>query len=579
MVLMQDAISNLLQLGAVISCHHTDEEYISKIFLIPKPNGKQRFILNLKPLNKFVKLSHFKMEDIRTAVRLINHNYYMCTIDLKESYLLLPIVYEHRKYLRFEFDGILYEFTALPYGLCTAPGVFTKLLKPVVSYLRNLGFLSTIYIDDYLCIGRTYDECLENMKATINILECLGFIINYEKSNIEPNNYCKFLGFIINSTSMCLELPVEKRDIIKNMVQKFLRISHCKIREFAKLLGTLVAACPAIPYGMVHTKYMERVRYLALLKSNDNYDAQMTIPIQIHSDLHWWNDNITHKNKPFKLRKIDLYIYTDSSLSGWGAHCNGESVGGLWSQSEQNYHINQLELMAAYFGLKCFARSKSDCNILLRIDNTTAIACINKMGSVQFPHLNAISRKIWNWCEDKNINIQASYIKSKDNKADEESRNTNIDTEWELSMEAFHEIEMKLGKPTIDLFATRINAKCKTYVSWHRDPYAYDIDSFTLDWSNSFFYAFPPFALITKCLQKIKNDQAKGILVFPLWTSQPWYPLAKILMVAKPLIFKPNSNLLLSPFSTTHPLSNQLTLAASIFCGRHTDAEVCQKAH
>lgn len=69
---------------------------------------------------------------------------------------------------------------------------------------------------------------------------------------------------------------------------------------------------------------------------------------------------------------------------------------------------------------------------------------------------------------------------------------------------------------------------------------------------------FFPFALITKYLQKIKNDKAKGILVYPLWTCQPCYPLAKMLMVTKPVLFKPNSKLLLPPFSTEHPLSNQI---------------------
>lgn len=256
------------------------------------------------------------------------------------------------------------------------------------------------------------------------------------------------------------------------------------------------------------------------------------------------------------------------------------SVGGPWSQFERNYHINQLELLAAYFGLKCFTKLEKNCEIVLRIDNTTAIACINKMGSVQFDHLNHISKKIWDWCEEKSINVQATYIKSKENVyADIESKNINVDTEWELSKEAFQHIENHLGKPTIDLFASRINAKCKTYVSWKRDPYAYEIDAFTLDWGSHKFYAFPPFSLITRCLQKIKSDKAKGIMVFPLWVSQPWFPLAKSLMVIKPIIFKPNSLLLQSPFRSEHPLNKQLTLAASIFCGRHSDAEVCQKVH
>lgn len=504
----------------------------------------------------------------------------MCCIDLKESYFLVPVTPGHRKFLRFEFESTLYQFTALPYGLCTAPGVFTKLLEPVISRLRKQGFLSTIYLDDYLCIGRTYGECIANRDATLSLFKCLGLVVNYDKSVLIPSTSCRFLGFVINTDNMILELPQEKRDAIKGLISKFLKVKYCKIREFAKLLGTLVSTCPAVPYGQVHLEIMERARYLALIKNNDNYDAIMKLKTNIQSDLRWWGHNINQTHKTINYRQFILEIFSDASLTGWGIHCNVESVGGLWSKSEQKLHINQLELLAAFFGLKCFARSYNHCNILLRIDNTTAIACINKMGSIQFPHLNQITYNIWYWCETRNIQIYASYIKSKEKVyADKESRNVNIDTEWELNEKAFRMIKNRFGTPKIDLFASRINKKCETYVSWKRDPGALNIDALTLNWHEYIFYAFPPFSLLTRCLQKIKKDKARGILVYPVWESQPWYPLAMSLMITNPIVFEPSTDLLTSPFSTEHPLSSHLTLAASIFCRKHSDAGVYQKAH
>lgn len=574
------SITDLIHLGAIVPCQHVEGEFISKVFLRPKPNGKFRFILNLKPLNKFIPTKHFKMEDIRTAIKLVDSDYYMGTIDLKESYFLVPICEKHRKYLRFLHLGQLYEFTAMPYGLSTAPGVFTKLLKPVVAHLRSQDFMSTIYLDDCLCIGQTYEECLQNINSTVKLFECLGLIINTEKSNLVPNRQCKFLGFIIDTHNLCLELPTDKKILILQLVTKFTNLKKCTIRDFAKLLGTLVAASPAIPYGMMHTKIMEREKHLALINSNDNYDSSMQLSRKILPDLQWWLQNLNKSSRNLKDKPLTLEIFSDASLTGWGGYCNGERIGGMWSKSEQNLHINQLELIAAYFVLKSFANHVHNTGILLRIDNTTAIACINKMGSVQFPHLNKISREIWEWCQERNIHIYASYIKSKDNViADQESRNTNIDTEWELSTLKFNLICIKFGQPNIDLFASRINNKCPKYVSWKRDPYAFNVDAFTLNWSNYFFYAFPPFAIITRCLQKIRNEKAKGILVFPLWPSQPWYPLAKSLMVSEPLIFHPDDNLLQSPFRTKHPLSATLTLAAGLFCGMHSRKEVCQHVH
>ena len=99
--------------------------------------------------------------------------------------------------------------------------------------------------------------------------------------------------------------------------------------------------------------------------------------------------------------------------------------------------------------------------------------------------------------------------------ADKQSRRTNIDTEWKLNQWAYEKIEKTFGRANIDLFASRINSKCDTYCSWHRDSEAVAIDALTIDWNDKRFYAFPPFALIHKVLQKIINDRAVGVVIVP----------------------------------------------------------------
>lgn len=138
-------------------------------------------------------------------------------------------------------------------------------------------------------------------------------------------------------------------------------------------------------------------------------------------------------------------------MTGWGAYCNGERTGGFWSPQEVKRHINFLELLAVFNGLKCFARNLNNVEILLRINNTTAISYINKFGGVQYVHLNNFTRKIWQWCESRQLYTFASYIKSKDNvEADEESRHRNIDTEWSLSPAAFQKITLSFEFPEIE---------------------------------------------------------------------------------------------------------------------------------
>lgn len=127
-----DLINKLIDKDAVQKCSPKIDQFISPTFIVPKPDGTYRFILNLKQLNKFIVPVHFKHEDGRTASKLMFKDCYMATLDIKDAYYLVPIVKEHRKFLRFYCNQDLYEFTCLPFGLCTAPYVFTKLMKPVV---------------------------------------------------------------------------------------------------------------------------------------------------------------------------------------------------------------------------------------------------------------------------------------------------------------------------------------------------------------------------------------------------------------------------------------------------------------
>ena len=88
----------------------------------------------------------------------------------------------------------------------------------------------------------------------------------------------------------------------------------------------------------------------------------------------------------------------------------------------------------------------------------------------------------------------------------------------------------------------------------------------------SSFFPFPPVALILKVMQKIKNDQAQGILIAPHSLSQPWYPLWSNMIIGEPIIFYPNDELLLSICRTVrHPLVSNMRLVAGMLSGRLTE--------
>ena len=143
---------------------------------------------------------------------------------------------------------------------------------------------------------------------------------------------------------------------------------------------------------------------------------------------------------------------------------------------------------------------------------------------------------IWDWCLNHNIWLSAIHTPgSKNIQADKESRVLKESTEWSLSLEVFNVIQERWGKFDIDSFASRLNFKVPQYVSWRPDAGAQFINAFLMNWKPYYFYAFPPFSLLATCLQKIEQDQSTGILIVPMWTTQPWFTILLNLLTDNPL--------------------------------------------
>ena len=151
----------------------------------------------------------------------------------------------------------------------------------------------------------------------------------------------------------------------------------------------------------------------------------MSLSRRAKSELEWWVVNVmTAKN--VMTRDAPLYtLTTDASNEGWGAVYGNQSTGGFWSSAEKNHHINYLELLAAFLGLKAFCSSHRNMHLSLKLDNTTAVAVINHMGTSHSEKLHALNNENWDWCVAPNLWTSAGHIAGKCNvEADQESRQT-----------------------------------------------------------------------------------------------------------------------------------------------------------
>ena len=174
-------VAILLDLGVIVSSHHELGEYISPIFVVPKPDGSHRLIFNFKNCNQAVLYRHFKMDTLASILNLVTPRAYMATTDLQHAYYTIPVALEHQKFLKFIWNGSLYQFTVLPMGLSSSPCIFTKVMKPVLAALRQHRYINSGYIDDFYLQSKLFSDCAANVCNTVQRFISLGFYPHPDK--------------------------------------------------------------------------------------------------------------------------------------------------------------------------------------------------------------------------------------------------------------------------------------------------------------------------------------------------------------------------------------------------------------
>ena len=254
-----------------------------------------------------------------------------------------------------------------------------------------------------------------------------------------------------------------------------------------------------------------------------------------------------------------------------GSSLPGGSNWWQWTSEEAGLHINLLELQAVFLALQSFLKDKTKVAVLVRSDDRTAIAYLNKMGSPTRSQLCLLALEIWEWCLLRQISPHAEYLAGKDNVlADWESCHHDS-SDWQLLPSVFEAINHLLGPFTIDLFASRTNAQLPVYCSWRPDPQARVVDAFSITWSQDQPYLFPPFNLIGKALTKIRIEEVDfACLIAPAWPAQVWYSQVLRMLVGNPVLLPMEQDLLLSPVLSPHPLilENRMFLTAWPVSGR-----------
>ena len=182
--------------------------FYSHLFLVPKPHQRWRPVIDLSRLNTFLHIEKFKMETPESIRTSLIPGEWVSSIDLSDAYLHIPNHPNSMKYLRFCYRSQVFQFTSLPFGLATAPQVFTMIVKEVKLMALSRGLRLHQNLDHWLI--RSQEEAQVNTQAVVNLTQSMGWIINQEKSEPKPTQAFSFMGYEYH-LDLALVKPTQER--------------------------------------------------------------------------------------------------------------------------------------------------------------------------------------------------------------------------------------------------------------------------------------------------------------------------------------------------------------------------------
>ncbi|XP_053389192.1 uncharacterized protein LOC128552195 [Mercenaria mercenaria] len=424
--------------------------------------------------------------------------------------------------------------------------------------------------------------CAKNALTMYEQLDTLGFVINKQKSVLVPTQRITYFGYILDSVLFMVFLPEDKILKILKTADYLLSKTKIKIRDLSAFIGLLINAFHAVLEAPLHYRTLERFKVRAL-KISPDFDSLVELGKNEKQEILWWKQNIHAKNgKKIRQKPVSLWILSDASNIGFGSSCLQKEgkTGGRWTTYEAQNHINYLELLAIFFALKSWAVDQNHVHIGVQSDSTTAIAYINNLGGMQNKAMDMLAKEIWQWCISRNLFVTAYHLPGCENvEADYMSRNFSDTTEWMLKRQIYSRLTSQLFMPNIDLFASRLNAQIEKYVSWTPDPNALCSNAFSLDWSVFKPYVFPPFRLLGKVLNKIREDHVDKVLIIgPYWTNQTWFPLLLHCLISVPIRLPRHRDIVTLPHNGAHhPMGKNLQLFGAIVSGNPLRIEESQQ--
>ena len=527
--ILREVVHQLLEKNAielVINPHSAG--FYSRIFVVPKASGGWRPVIDLSILNSFVRCPHFQMETADTIRRAIQPGEWVTSIDISDAYLHVPVHPSTRHFFRFVFEGRVYQFRALPFGLNTAPREFTRLLRPVLAHLRRTGIRIHAYLDDWVIRASSHQQCVRHTELVLDLLKQLGWLVNWGKSELTPRQQFVFLGMEFD-TARATVGPAPKHVVrLRSLVSQLRRLPLWSARRLYSLVGYLQFLAPLTHRGRMHVRPVQRWLRRRWNQRTGSWAAQLQVDAELVQHMEWWAHPDRFTGVPLVPPTPTVSLCTDASTHGWGAHLEDQEVSGVWDSDMSDHHINELELRAVLLAIRHFAPALHNSTARLYCDNATAVAYIRREGGTHAVTLSVLAEEILSECDHISLRLVPVHLPGVRNvRADALSRRGQaLPGEWEIQSPVLDTLFREWGQPLVDMFATPANRKLPVFVSPFPHDAAWKVDALSFPWHDlGLVYLFPPPTIMAQVLRMIEASHGtRFILIAPDLPVRPWYP-------------------------------------------------------
>ena len=319
--LLRQEIDDMLAKQAIVRVSNPDTPgFYSLIFLVPKRNGKWRPVIDLSALNEYLVVDTFKMTTPQTTRLALSPGDWAISLDLKDAYFHIPINRAYWKYLRFSVEGRTYAFVALPFGIATAPQVFTRVFGVIGAFLRQHGISMIQYIDDWLVHHRDSIRLSAIVAELLPFLSYLGIQLNLAKSELVPTQRFTYIGVEFWTDLSLVFPPMDRITKLLEILGNLHGRHACTARELLSLIGLINSMMAYVSLGRLHLRPLQwylKDRYCPVF---DPITKSITLDWGVLRDtLRPWQElNWLRRGVPMHQPAHDLTLVTDASLQGWG---------------------------------------------------------------------------------------------------------------------------------------------------------------------------------------------------------------------------------------------------------------------